>query len=311
MKSLFLTHLFAYDLKFSFTNYFKKFSLFLISLICLFLLSACNIKNDKPAPITQITDEKLPSKKNESVNPSIGTSSSYPLPEPPVIHTTSSYTVSSPLSSNQIMDELIVNPDSEITLTSNSQNHLGQLNSTINAPMSSDAVDPNKFSENKTKGIASNSTIIVNTPKINYIAAQGEPNWQKMSVNAINSMIQSEPSTKSMTGGLYVNTVSNQSNTTLPVYVIDQLLIQATQEYSPFSVVSQSKINEAKNTLNIPANDTLVTISKSLAIAQAMQAPYILFSSISGENEATKLTVQLIDTSSAEILAQGESSATY
>lgn len=253
-------------------------------------LQGCQLNQVAPAPV-----EKIESKPKMSTEPIVTTNQSYPLPPPPVIDNNISISVEPVPSSATGVPLAQVQPSSE------GQAILDQIIAAPNV-----VIPPTNAGSTP---IAANSPVAISTPNqtINYTAPAGSPNWQSMSAKAFESL----NSSSAISEPVFVNSINNQTNGSLPIFALDQIIQQNAYSKMSVQIADTQSVNLAKQQLGVSANDTLINRSKAIAIAKALNLKYVIYPSISGDATSPVLSLQLIDATSAEILAEGESKAIF
>ncbi|SET07926.1 hypothetical protein [Thorsellia anophelis] len=272
-------------------KYSKKAIYCIIPLSVSFILQGCNLNQNIPAPVEKIESNKKAASEMTQVK-----SQSYPLPPTPTIENNISVTIENVPSNPQINA-----PNAHVS--DEGQLILDQIISDPNAVLNSAST---------TTPIAANSPVNISTQKqtINYIAPEGSPNWQAMSEQAFSSLNSSDQLSK-LTSAIYINSISNQTNGSIPIFALDQIIQQSAFAKAKVQIADNQSINLAKQQLGVSPNDTLINRSKAIAIAKALNLNFVIYPSLSGDASDPILSLQLIDASSSEILAEGESKAIF
>lgn len=253
-------------------------------------LQGCEITKPQSAPIEVISERE-----NKVVEKPIS-SESYPLPPTPTIET--AYTINNP-DPSIINSPQINNADAILNEVLGSPNNAeGEISNNSNSPVLANA------------GIAANSNVSISTQNVsfNYSTNQSNIDWHKMSANAL-KQLQKKPGVSALTGSLFINTINNKTNTSLPSYAIDQVILQSAQSTGTLQIIPPNRIAEARNQLGIADNDTLITSRKAIDIGTSLGANYILYPIISGDSASPALKLQLINPQTAEILAESDSAS--
>lgn len=282
---------------------------------CVMLVACVNQRNNS-APIESVQNES-----NNQVNtaqPALNNtaSQSFPLPAPPMIE--ASQTINLQNANGQVDANIQANPS--IQNIDPAMNVDPTINGTIPASAFGLNAQPGQM-QNGGYTIAANSPITINAGTtdalnmstdiaLNSIGSNTQSNntnWQQLTDQVISQVLAEGNISFTNQEVLFVNNVSNQAISTMPVFVIDQLLNQRAAAITNAKVADQQAVLAAKQQLGIAANDTLLTRSKAIAIARQLNARYTLYPIVTGSEEAPVLTVQLINASTAEIIAEANS----
>ncbi|PLR41451.1 penicillin-binding protein activator LpoB [Chimaeribacter californicus] len=106
-------------------------------------------------------------------------------------------------------------------------------------------------------------------------------------------------------GVLLLDNVKNSTNGTLQTSAATAALYDALGANNTFSVVPASQLIQAKQTLGLSADDSLVSRSKAIGLARYLKAQYVLYSDASGSAKAPTLEMQLMLVQTGEIVWSG------
>lgn len=141
-----------------------------------------------------------------------------------------------------------------------------------------------------------NSSPIPMPPKINFI------NWQIILLPMVQQML----TVKEIKDGsmLLVNTLKNATNGSVQtVKATAELILLINKDGSEkFKVIGTDKLNAARQTLGLSADDSLESCSKAVGVARYLNVEYVLYSAVSGDVKASMLTLQLILVKTGEII---------
>ncbi|UVK76893.1 MAG: outer membrane lipoprotein - activator of MrcB activity [Sodalis sp. Fle] len=132
-------------------------------------------------------------------------------------------------------------------------------------------------------------------PKIKSI------NWQ----NSLSPMIKQMMSVNGINNGsvLLINTMKNNTNGNVQTgKATATLTILTDGGNSKFNVVKADKLNTARQTLGLSANNSLESRSKAIWLARYLNAQYMLYSTASGDAKQPELDLQLILVQTGEII---------
>lgn len=108
------------------------------------------------------------------------------------------------------------------------------------------------------------------------------------------------------TGSLLISTVNN-TNGTLPAATATHVIQNALAGNHKFTVISAQQVDNARQQLGLSAEDKLTSRGKARAIARAVDAQYVLYTSVTGSVDAPLLQMQLLLVQSGEIVWSGNS----
>ncbi|QCR36426.1 penicillin-binding protein activator LpoB [Nissabacter sp. SGAir0207] len=104
---------------------------------------------------------------------------------------------------------------------------------------------------------------------------------------------------------LLLDNVKNSTNGRLQTGAATSALYNALASNNTFSVVPASQLTQAKQTLGLSADDSLVSRSKAIGLARYLKAQYVLYSDASGSAKAPTLEMQLMLVQTGEIVWSG------
>lgn len=105
---------------------------------------------------------------------------------------------------------------------------------------------------------------------------------------------------------LLVNTLKNATNGSVQTGKATAALTRLIAESGgKFQVVGADKLNAARQTLGLSADDSLESRSKAVGLARYLNAQYVLYSAASGDVKAPTLDLQLMLVQTGEIIWSG------
>ncbi|WP_237385171.1 penicillin-binding protein activator LpoB [Xenorhabdus sp. Sc-CR9] len=104
---------------------------------------------------------------------------------------------------------------------------------------------------------------------------------------------------------LLVDSVKNNTNGSLRTLKATDAIIDAVSNKQVFQVVPKSQVHIAQQALGLSSEDSLGLRSKSIGLARYLNADYVLYSSVSGNNGQRDLEMQLMLVKTGEILWSG------
>ncbi|MDT9587184.1 MAG: penicillin-binding protein activator LpoB [Candidatus Arsenophonus melophagi] len=104
---------------------------------------------------------------------------------------------------------------------------------------------------------------------------------------------------------LLIDLIKNNTNMSIQAMQATDAIINVINNQHVFKLVPQSVVLSARKAFGLSLEDSLVTRSKSIGLARYVQADYVLYSVISGNQKKSKIDMQLIETQSGEILWTG------
>ncbi|MGP4123149.1 MAG: penicillin-binding protein activator LpoB [Sodalis sp. (in: enterobacteria)] len=143
------------------------------------------------------------------------------------------------------------------------------------------------------------STLVPMPPTIKSI------DWQA----SLFPMVQQMLTVEGINNGsvLLVNTLKNATNGSVQTgKATTELTRLIARGSSKFHVVSAEKLNAARQTLALFADDSLESRSKAVGIARYLNAQYVLYSAAKGDVKEPTLDLQLMLVQTGEIIWSGE-----
>lgn len=130
--------------------------------------------------------------------------------------------------------------------------------------------------------------------------------WQVVISPLIAELIQTAEVSDS--NSLLVSDIRNRSNEYVSGAQINSIIFNAFNQQNIFAIIDKKVVNQAKQNLGIPYDDSLVSRSKMIALARQVKADYVLFTTI---NKVPKLpetsanvSMELLLTKTGEIVWQ-------
>ncbi|MFP3013381.1 MAG: penicillin-binding protein activator LpoB [Arsenophonus sp. NC-QC1-MAG3] len=154
-------------------------------------------------------------------------------------------------------------------------------------------IKPDKPSEQSIISTSPDNTV-PQLPKIKTI------NWLTAIIPLANQLVQA----KGVESGKVLLIDSIKNNTNISIQSIDDI-INAVNNQHVFKLVPQDVVVNARKALGLSQEDSLVTRSKSIGLARYVQADYVLYSVISGNQQQSEIKMQLMAAQTGEILWSG------
>lgn len=130
--------------------------------------------------------------------------------------------------------------------------------------------------------------------------------WQVVISPLIAELIQTAEVSDS--NSLLISDIRNRSNEYVSGAQINSIIFNAFNQQNIFAIIDKKVVNQAKQNLGIPYDDSLVSRSKMIALARQVKADYVLFTTI---NQVPKLpetsanvSMELLLTKTGEIVWQ-------
>ncbi|WP_114195560.1 penicillin-binding protein activator LpoB [Edaphovirga cremea] len=105
---------------------------------------------------------------------------------------------------------------------------------------------------------------------------------------------------------LLLDSVKNNTNGSLQTAQATSALHNALASNSTFTVVPDSQLVTAKQTLGLSADDSLGSRSKAIGLARYVNAQYVLYSDARGDAKSPTLEMQLMQVQTGEIIWSGD-----
>lgn len=107
---------------------------------------------------------------------------------------------------------------------------------------------------------------------------------------------------------LLIDSIKN--NTNMSIQSIQSMqatdaIIEAVNNQNVFKLVPQDVVANARQALGLSQEDSLVTRSKAIGLARYVQADYVLYAVISGNQQQSEIEMQLMAAQTGEILWSG------
>ncbi|MFP3014428.1 MAG: penicillin-binding protein activator LpoB [Arsenophonus sp.] len=158
-----------------------------------------------------------------------------------------------------------------------------------------------KSNDPKDKSITSTYLYTVpQLPKIKKI------DWLTTVIPLINQLVQAH----SIKYGevLLIPSMKNNTNMSIQLMQATDSIVDAINNKNLFKLVPKDMISRAHKALGLSHEDSLVTRSKAIGLARYVQADYVLYSVISGNEKENKIEMQLIKAQTGEIFWTGTNS---
>ncbi|WP_063656660.1 penicillin-binding protein activator LpoB [Candidatus Arsenophonus triatominarum] len=104
---------------------------------------------------------------------------------------------------------------------------------------------------------------------------------------------------------LLIDSIKNNTNMSIQSMQATDAIIEAVNNQNVFKLVPQDVVANARKALGLSQEDSLVTRSKAIGLARYVQADYVLYSVISGNQQQSEIGMQLMAVQTGEILWSG------
>lgn len=104
---------------------------------------------------------------------------------------------------------------------------------------------------------------------------------------------------------LLIDSIKNNTNMSIQSMQATDAIIEAVNNQNVFKLVPQDVVANARKTLGLSQEDSLVTRSKAIGLARYVQADYVLYSVISANQQQSEIEMQLMAAQTGEILWSG------
>jgi len=104
---------------------------------------------------------------------------------------------------------------------------------------------------------------------------------------------------------LLIDSIKNNTNMSIQSMQATDAIIEAVNNQNVFKLVPQDVVANARKALGLSQEDSLVTRSKAIGLARYVQADYVLYSVISGNQQQSEIEMQLMAAQTGEILWLG------
>ncbi|MCD1127344.1 penicillin-binding protein activator LpoB [Jinshanibacter sp. LJY008] len=130
-------------------------------------------------------------------------------------------------------------------------------------------------------------------------------NWMASVQPLVNKMV-SASAAETDSGILLLNQVKNNTSGSISTVDATDALKEAMQSNSHFELVPESKLNEARQALGLQGDDSLISRAKAVSLARYLGAKYVVYTSASGNPSLPEIMIQLLQTSTGEIIWSGQ-----
>ncbi|HGJ5877272.1 MAG TPA: penicillin-binding protein activator LpoB [Arsenophonus sp.] len=104
---------------------------------------------------------------------------------------------------------------------------------------------------------------------------------------------------------LLIDSIKNNTNMSIQSMQATNIIIDVINNKNVFKLVPQDVVASARKALGLSQEDSLVTRSKAIGLARYVQADYVLYSVISGNQKQSEIEMQLMGAQTGEILWSG------
>lgn len=127
--------------------------------------------------------------------------------------------------------------------------------------------------------------------------------WSTAVIPLANQLVQA-PGVKSG-NVLLIDSIKNNTNMSIQSMQATNAIIDAVNNQNVFKLVPQDVVANARKALGLLQEDSLVTRSKDISLARYVQADYVLYSIIYGNQQQSEIEMQLMGAQTGEILWSG------
>ncbi|WMY94705.1 MAG: penicillin-binding protein activator LpoB [Arsenophonus sp.] len=100
---------------------------------------------------------------------------------------------------------------------------------------------------------------------------------------------------------LLINPIKNNTNLSVPLVKVNDIIINLINNQNIFKLVPEYVLKNTRKILGLSEEDSLITRSKAIGLARYLQADYVLYSVISGNQENKKFEMQIMNVHTGEI----------
>ncbi|MFV9997408.1 MAG: penicillin-binding protein activator LpoB [Arsenophonus endosymbiont of Dermacentor nuttalli] len=104
---------------------------------------------------------------------------------------------------------------------------------------------------------------------------------------------------------LLIDSIKNNTNISIQSMQATNTIIDVINKKNVFKLAPQDVVANARKALGLSQEDSLVTRSKAIGLARYVQADYVLYSVISGNQQQSEIEMQLMGAQTGEILWSG------
>ena len=104
---------------------------------------------------------------------------------------------------------------------------------------------------------------------------------------------------------LLIDSIKNNTNMSIQSMQATNTIIDVINKKNVFKLAPQDVVANARKALGLSQEDSLVTRSKAIGLARYVQADYVLYSVISGNQQQSEIEMQLMGAQTGEILWSG------
>ncbi|RXK34436.1 penicillin-binding protein activator LpoB [Arsenophonus endosymbiont of Bemisia tabaci Asia II 3] len=127
--------------------------------------------------------------------------------------------------------------------------------------------------------------------------------WSTAVIPLAHQLVQAQGIESGMV--LLIDSIKNNTNMSIQSMQATDAIIEAVNNQNVFKLVPQDVVANARKALGLSQEDSLVTRSKAIGLARYVQADYVLYSVISGNQQQSEIEMLLIAAQTGEILWSG------
>ncbi|WMY97051.1 MAG: penicillin-binding protein activator LpoB [Arsenophonus sp.] len=104
---------------------------------------------------------------------------------------------------------------------------------------------------------------------------------------------------------LLINPIKNNTDLSIPSLQITNIIVNLIDHQNIFKLIPEYILINARKILGLSEEDNLITRSKAIGLARYLQADYVLYSVISGNQNNKNFEIQIMDVHTGEIFWSG------
>ncbi|WMY95556.1 MAG: penicillin-binding protein activator LpoB [Arsenophonus sp.] len=104
---------------------------------------------------------------------------------------------------------------------------------------------------------------------------------------------------------LLINPIKNNTDLQIPLLQVSNIIVNLINDHNTFKLIPEYILINARKILGLSEEDSLITRSKAIGLARYLQADYVLYSVISGNQKNKKFEMQIMNAHTGEIFWSG------
>ncbi|WP_159564367.1 penicillin-binding protein activator LpoB [Budvicia diplopodorum] len=129
-------------------------------------------------------------------------------------------------------------------------------------------------------------------------------NWMASIKPLVSNMLSSSPDANN--GVILLDQVKNNTSGKVDTADATAVLKETLLATKRFSLVSDSKLLEGREAMELKGDDSLISRSKAIGLARYLGAKYIIYASANGSPGMPEIVIQLLQAQTGEILWSGK-----